>query len=74
MSYIGLGVHYLQSTIIRYIAILLMQQCQEAVIIFIFSREEKTGLQKERELLGATQPAWRVPVCLQMARSSCLPE
>lgn len=69
MSYIGLGVHYLQSTIIRYIAVLLIQQCQEAGIIFISSREEETGLKKERELLRATLPA----VC-KWPLSSCLPD
>lgn len=60
MSYIGLGVHYLQSTIIRYIAILLIHQCQEAGIIFISSREEETGLKKERIAQGHSAS------CLQM--------
>lgn len=73
MSCIGLGGHYLRSTF-RYITISLMQQCQEAGIIFISSREEEAGLQKERELLRATQPIRRkthlsangpaIPACL----------
>lgn len=67
MSYPGLGVHYLQSTITRYIAILLIQQCQEAGIIFISSREEETGLKKKRIAQGHSA-ACKWPL------SSCLPE
>ena len=75
MSYIGLGVHYLQSTIIRYITILLMQQCQEAVIIFIFSREEKQVYRKKENCSGPLSQHGGYPsVCKWPALPVCLNE